>query len=163
MNINFIVCHNNNLFHIGYWWANHLFELARVRERGMKVARTCAPASARLSLQAMTLSRAVRYGQKIYITIFWFFFSISILITILTQTDMLYLTHLVFAHLTCFCTSYLFLHILLVLHILFCTFPYSITHFTLYFFSFLPIYMLLVLLLYNFYSLHCPLSGPDLI
>ncbi len=48
---------------------------------------------------------------------------------------------------SCFCTSYLFLHILLVfahlvLHILFCTFPYSITHFTLYFF-FLPIYMLL--------------------
>ncbi len=42
----------------------------------------------------------------------------------------------------CFCTSYLFLHILPVLHILFCTFLYSITHFTLYF-SFLPIYMLL--------------------
>ncbi len=37
---------------------------------------------------------------------------------------------------SCFCTSYLFLHIL------FCTFLYSITHFTLYFF-FLPIYMLL--------------------
>ncbi len=36
----------------------------------------------------------------------------------------------------------LFLHILLVLHNLFCTFLYSITHFTLYF-SFLPIYMLL--------------------
>ncbi len=42
----------------------------------------------------------------------------------------------------CFCTSYLFLHILLVLHILFCTFLYPITLFTLYF-SFLPIYMLL--------------------
>ncbi len=80
-------------------------------------------------------------------------FSLSILITILTQTDMLYLTHLVFAHLTCFCTSYLS-----------CTFLYSITHFTLYFF-FLPIYICscVVLLLYNFYSLHCPLSGPDLI
>ncbi len=87
-------------------------------------------------------TRAVRYGQKIYITIFFFFFSISILITILTQTDMLYLTHLVFAHLTCFCTSYLFLHILLVLHILFCTFLYSITHFTLYFFFFTYIYAL---------------------
>ncbi len=37
---------------------------------------------------------------------------------------------------SCFC------HILLVLHILFSTFLYSITHFTLYFF-FLPIYMLL--------------------
>ncbi len=35
---------------------------------------------------------------------------------------------------SCFCTSYLFLHIL------FCTFLYSITHFTLYFF-FLPIYI----------------------
>ncbi len=71
---------------------------------------------------------------------------------------------LVFAHLTCFCTSYLFLHILLVLHVLLCTFLYSITHFTLYFFL-LPIYICscVVLLLYNFYSLHCPLSGPDLI
>jgi len=49
---------------------------------------------------------------------------------------------LVFALLTCFCTSYLFLHFLLVLHIMFCTFLYSITHFTLYFF-FLLIYMLL--------------------
>ncbi len=51
----------------------------------------------------------------------------------------------------CFCTSYLFLHILLTYT---CTFLYSITHFTLYFYF---------LLLYNFYSLHCPLSGPDLI
>ncbi len=63
----------------------------------------------------------------------------------------------------CFCTSYLFLHILLVLHILFCTFLYPITLY----FSFLPIYIYIcscvVLLLYNFYSLHCPLSGPDLI
>ncbi len=60
---------------------------------------------------------------------------------------------------SCFCTSYLFLHIL------FCTFLYSITHFTLYFF-FLPIYIYALVwcyFLYNFYSLHCPLSGPDLI
>ncbi len=51
-----------------------------------------------------------------------------------------------------------------VLHILFCTFLYPITLFTLYF-SFLPIYICscVVLLLYNLYSLHCPLSGPDLI
>ncbi len=55
-------------------------------------------------------------------------------------------------------TSYLFLHILLVLHILFCTFLYSFTHFTLYFFFFTYIYNI-----YNLYSLHCPLSGPDLI
>ncbi len=40
-------------------------------------------------IQGIISSRAVRYGQKIYITIF-LFFSISILITILTQTDMLY-------------------------------------------------------------------------
>ncbi len=50
VNINFNVCHNNNLFHI----YNHLFELARESERGMKVAR--APASAHLSIQAMRLS-----------------------------------------------------------------------------------------------------------
>ncbi len=73
---------------------------------------------------------------------------------------------LVFAHLTCF------LHILLVLQILFYTFLYSITHFTLLFF-YLYIYIYIyniyiyalvwVLLLYNFYYLHCPLSGTDLI
>ncbi len=64
----------------------------------------------------------------------------------------------------CFILHILFLHILLVLHILFSTFLYSITHFTLYFF-FLPIYICscVVLILYNLYSLHCPLSGPDLI
>ncbi len=95
--------------------------------------------------------------KKIYITIFWFFFSISILITILTQTDMLYLTHLVFAHLTCFCTSYLsctscFALFFILLHILL-------------FISFFYLYICscVVLLLYNCYSLHCPLSGPDLI
>ncbi len=61
----------------------------------------------------------------------------------------------------------LFLHILFVLHILlFCTFLYSIAHFTSYFFFYLYIYIYscVVLLLYNFFfnSLHCPLSGPDL-
>ncbi len=118
-----------------------------------KLAQLCGLPPVDVSQAAWLSSRAVRYRQKIYITIFLL---ISILITILTQTDMLYLT------------SYLFLHILLVLHILFCTFLYSITHFTLYFF-FLPIYIYIyicscvVLLLYNFYSLHCPLSGPDLI
>ncbi len=58
VNINFNVCHNNNLFHIYIYIYiyinNHLFELARERERGMKVVR--APASARLSIQAMRLS-----------------------------------------------------------------------------------------------------------
>ncbi len=95
--------------------------------------------------------RAVRYGQKIYITIFWFFFPISILITILTQTDMLYLTHLVFAHLTCFCTSCFALFFILLHILLFISFFY------------LYICSCVVLLLYNLYSLHCPLSGPDLI
>ncbi len=72
----------------------------------------------------------------------------------------------------------MFLHIQFVLHItvlLFCTFLYSIAHFTSYFFFYLYIYIYscVVLLLYNlililffilfyFYSLHCPLSGPDL-
>ncbi len=67
---------------------------------------------------------------------------------------------LVFAHLTCFCTSYLsctsfFALFFILLHILL--------------FIFLPIYIYIyicscvVLLLYNLYSLHCPLSGPDLI
>ncbi len=52
----------------------------------------------------------------------------------------------------------LFLHILL-----FCTFLYSTAHFTFYFFFYLYICSCVVLLLYNFvYSLHCPLSGPDL-
>ncbi len=82
---------------------------------------------------------------------------------------MLYLTHL-----TCFCTSYLFLHILLVLHILFCTSCFAlffillhillfISFFYLYIYIYIYICSCVVLLLYNFYSLHCPLSGPDLI
>ncbi len=58
-----------------------------------------------------------------------------------------------------FCTSYCFAH-LIVLHFLYCTF--TLISFFLY-----HIYALVWwLLLYNscfFYSLHCPLSGPDLI
>ncbi len=82
---------------------------------------------------------------------------------------------LVFAHLTCFCTSYLFLHILLVFAHLtcFCTSYLSCTScFALFFillhillfiyFFYLYICSCVVLLLYNLYSLHCPLSGPDL-
>ncbi len=67
------------------------------------------------------------------------------------DTNMLYLTHL-----TCFCTSYLsctscFALFFILLHILL-------------FISFFYLYICscVVLLLYNFYSLHCPLSGPDL-
>ncbi len=74
---------------------------------------------------------------------------------------MLYLTHLVFAHLTCFCTSYLsctscFALFFILLHILL---------FISFFYLYIYIYICscVVLLLYNFYSLHCPLSGPDLI
>ncbi len=73
----------------------------------------------------------------------------------LTQTDMLYLTHL-----TCFCTSYLFLHFSLFYY----TFTlYSFFYLYIYIYIYIYICSCLVLLLYNFYSLHCPLSGPDLI
>ncbi len=68
------------------------------------------------------------------------------------------------SHLTCFCTSYLFLHILS------CTSCFALFFILLHillFFFYLYIYIYIcscvVLLLYNFYSLHCPLSGPDLI
>ncbi len=77
---------------------------------------------------------------------------------------------------SCFCKSYLFLHILLVFAHLtcFCTSYLSCTScFALFFillhsllfisFFYLYICSCVVLLLYNFYSLHCPLSGPDLI
>ncbi len=57
VNINFNIClHSNNLFHI---YIYNLFEL--VRERGMKVARACELASARLSLQAMRLLEKQRF------------------------------------------------------------------------------------------------------
>ncbi len=76
----------------------------------------------------------------------------------------------------------MFLHIQFVLHttvLLFCTFLYSIAHFTSYFFLPIYIYILLcgvtlynlililflfyfIFILFYFYSLHCPLSGPDL-
>jgi len=66
---------------------------------------------------------------------------------------------LVFAHLTCFCTSYLsctscFALFFILLHIL---------HFISLFYLYIYICSCVVLLLYNLYSLHCPLSGPDLI
>ncbi len=90
--------------------------------------------------------------DKKYISRFFDFFPISILITILTQTDMLYLT--------CFCTSYLsctscFALFFILLHILL---------FISFFYLYIYIYICscVVLLLYNFYSLHCPLSRPDL-
>ncbi len=66
---------------------------------------------------------------------------------------------LVFAHLTCFCTSYLsctsgFALFFILLHILL---------FISCFYLYIYICSCVVLLLYNLYSLHCPLSGPDLI
>ncbi len=63
---------------------------------------------------------------------------------------------LVFAHLTCFCTSCFALFFIL-LHILL-----FISFFT-YIYIYIYICSCVVLHLYNFYSLHCPLSGPDLI
>ncbi len=99
--------------------------------------------------------------DKKYISRFFFFFfliSISILVTILTQTDMLYLTHL-----TCFCTSCL-AHLTCLAHLVL---HFSLFYYTFYSISFFYLYIYIcscvVLLLYNFYSLHCPLSGPDLI
>ncbi len=61
VNINFNIClHSNNLCQYIYIYIyNNLFELAR--ERGMKVARACEPASARLSLQAMRLLQKQRF------------------------------------------------------------------------------------------------------
>ncbi len=81
-------------------------------------------------------------------------------------TSYLFLHILLVLHIL-FCTSYLFLHILLVLHILFCTFLYSITHFTLYFF-FLPIYIYIyiyALVWCYFYIIFilCTVHWPDLI
>ncbi len=84
-------------------------------------------------------TRAVRYGQKIYITIFLFFFDFDFNHDF--DTNRHALSHI------------LFLHILLVLHILFCTFLYSITHFTLYFFFFTYIYALVWCYFYIFFIL----------
>ncbi len=71
---------------------------------------------------------------------------------------------------SCFCTSYLFLHILLVFAHLTCL-AHLVLHFSLFYYTFYSLFLFfylyicscVVLLLYNFYSLHCPLSGPDLI
>ncbi len=96
----------------------------------------------------------MRYGQKIYITIFFFFFFDF-------NHDFDTNRHAL-SYTSCFCTSYLFLHILSCTSCL--ALFFILLHILLYFF-FLPIYICscVVLLLYNFYSLHCPLSGPDLI
>ncbi len=71
---------------------------------------------------------------------------------------------------SCFCTSYLFLHILLVFAHLTCL-AHLVLHFSLFYYTFYSLFLFfylyicscVVLLLYNFYSLHCPLSAPDLI
>ncbi len=85
------------------------------------------------------------------------FFSISILITILTNRHALSHILLVFAHLTCL--AHLVLH--------FSLFYYTFYSYFFYLYIYIYIYIYIcscvVLLLYNFYSLHCPLSGPDLI
>ncbi len=93
--------------------------------------------------------RAVRYGQKIYITIFDCFFDFN--------HDFDTNRHALSSYL--FCTSYLSCTSCF-------TLLYSITHFTLIsFFTYIYIYICscVVLLLYNLYYLHCPLSGTDLI
>ncbi len=93
--------------------------------------------------------------NKKYISRFFdFFFPISILITDF-DTNRHALSY----------TSYLFLHILLV-------FAHLVLHFSLFYYTFYSLFLFftyiyicscVVLLLYNLYSLHCPLSGPDLI
>ncbi len=74
-------------------------------------------------------------------------------------------------------TSYLFLHILLVFAHLTCLahitcLAHLVLHFSLFYYTFYSLFLFftyiyicscVVLLLYNFYSLHYPLSGPDLI
>ncbi len=83
---------------------------------------------------------------------------------------------------SCFCTSYLFLHILLVFahfaHLVFAhltclahlVLHFSLFYYTFYslflFFTYIYIYIYALVWCYFyiiFYSLHCPLSGPDLI
>ncbi len=82
------------------------------------------------------------------------FFSISILITILTQTDMLYLTHLVFAHLTCFCTSCL-AHLVLHFSLFYYTF-YSLFLFFTYIYALVWCYFYIIFIL-------CTVHWADLI
>ncbi len=66
----------------------------------------------------------------------------------LSYTSYLFFSHLVFAHLTCL--AHLVLH-------------FSLFYYTFISFFYLYICFCVVLILYNLYSLHCPLSGPDLI
>ncbi len=69
---------------------------------------------------------------------------------------------------SCFCTSYLFLHILLVFAHLTCL-AHLVLHFSLFYYTFYSLFLFFTYIyicscvVYNFYSLHCPLSGPDLI
>ncbi len=73
-----------------------------------------------------------------------------------------YVPYTVFAHLTCFCTSCFCTSYLT------CTSCFALFFIPLHFLLFISLFYLyicscVVLVLYNFYSLHCPLSGPDLI
>ncbi len=98
--------------------------------------------------------------DKKYISrFFYFFFDFDFNHDFDTNRHALSHILLVFAHLTCFCTSYLsctscFALFFILLHILL---------FISFFFTYIYICSCVVLLLYNFYSLHCPLSGPDLV
>ncbi len=80
-----------------------------------------------------------------------------------------YLYYYLLSPIYCFCTSYLFLHILLVFApYLSCTSCLALFFILLHILLFIYLFYLyicscVVLTLYNFYSLHCPLSGPDLI
>ncbi len=98
-----------------------------------------------LSRIVQLYGRAVRYGQKIYITIFLFFFSFYFNHDFDTNRHALSYTSYLSCT-SCFALFFILLHILLFIS-----------------FFYLYICSCVVLLLYNFYSLHCPLSGPDLI
>ncbi len=80
--------------------------------------------------------------DKKYISRFFDIFSISILITILTQTDMLYLT------------SYLFLHILLVFAYLTCL-AHIVLHFSLFYYTFYSLFLVFTYIYIYIYMLLC--------
>ncbi len=100
----------------------------------------------------------MRYGQKIYITNFFFFFFFDFNHDFDKQTCFI-------SHLTCFCTSYLSCTSCLALFFILLHILLFISFFYLYIYIYIYIYICscVVLLLYNLYYLHCPLSGPDLI
>ncbi len=95
--------------------------------------------------------------DKKYISrFFYFFFDFDFNHDFDTNRHALSHILLVFAHLTCLA------HLVLHFSLFYYTF-YSLFLVFTYIYIYIYICSCVVLLLYNFYSLHCPLSGPDLI